>query len=72
MNRRLATPGALLMLAGVAILYWGLGIFRGETGGSTVKRWTPGPLGRKAETDEHDHSHDEAPRAGGAGTYRKT
>lgn len=71
MNRRLATPGALLMLAGVAILYWGLGIFRGETGG-TVKRWTPGPLGHKIEQESDDHSHNGTSQRSGGGLNRPT
>jgi len=31
---RLATPGAILMFAGILIMWWGLGIVRGEVGGS--------------------------------------
>lgn len=30
---RLATPGAILMFAGIVILWWGLGIVRGEVSG---------------------------------------
>lgn len=39
---RLATPGAVLLLAGLALMWWGLGVFRGEVSGglfsSTSKR----------------------------------
>ena len=31
---RLATPGAILMFAGILIMWWGLGIVRGEVGSS--------------------------------------
>lgn len=37
---KLATPGAILMFAGIVILWWGLGIVRGEVsgvGGSVTK-----------------------------------
>lgn len=43
---RLATPGVVLIIAGVLIAYWGMGIFRGETSGSPgfTKRWNSTPI----------------------------
>jgi hypothetical protein len=40
---RLGTPGLALMILGLFIMYWGFGIFRGETGiGSDGIEPTPG------------------------------
>lgn len=51
---RLATPGAVLLFAGLALLWWGLGIFRGETSSN---------LGVNPVTGDHT---DEFGKSGGA------
>lgn len=53
-GRRLATPGALLMLGGLVLMYWGLGILRGETGRNYTRQWfNPGDFGKTPPaTDE--------------------
>lgn len=67
-TRRLATPGAVLLLAGLALLWWGLGIFRGEVGSSTTKR---GPIDiPKPTVGDDDHGHDHAAGGGGRATKR--
>jgi hypothetical protein len=39
MNRRLATPGAVLFVVGVVLMWWGAGVFRGNDNKIVV---TPG------------------------------
>jgi len=64
-GRKLAAPGAVLLTAGLIILWWGLGIFRGETGiamgGSSVmgKRImrSPIPKGPKPTSDVEHGGH---------------
>lgn len=55
---RLATPGAILMFAGILILWWGLGIVRGEVGSSGTVRQIVGPFPKPSSNDR---------KAGGAG-----
>lgn len=64
-DARLATPGAVLLLVGVVLMWWGAGIFRDENGslagGVTRRIYTP-TGGKAPRADEHDH----AGAAGGA------
>lgn len=41
---RLATPGAVLLFAGLALMYWGLGIFRGEVNAATPSPGSDGTV----------------------------
>lgn len=63
---RLATPGAVLLLAGLALLWWGTGIFRGEsTSGGLTKIMRRGAFPKKGTTpDTSDRD------AGGGGSAR--
>lgn len=54
MTTRLATPGAILLLVGVVLMWWGAGIFRGDT--SRNDSLSP------PSENGHDHS---TPRFGG-------
>jgi hypothetical protein len=45
---RLAAPGALLLLGGLVIMWWGLGIFRGDGGGLGQTKLFRGPVGKNA------------------------
>lgn len=46
---RLATPGAVLLFAGLALLWWGLGVFRGEASQSTYNMSGPIPKDGKTQ-----------------------
>lgn len=66
---RLAAPGAVLLTAGLVLAWWGMGIFRGETGGPTIpRRWySPGSIGKDSTSSIVPTN----PR-GGAGGQRLT
>jgi len=63
---RLAAPGALLMAGGLVVLWWGLGIFRGETGTDGLPRrmWRP------SEPTPGKGGGDETSDGGGGGSAR--
>lgn len=58
---RLATPGAVLLLVGLALLWWGTGIFRGESGSGRTFRMT-GPIAKTPTSTDNT-----TPNAGAGG-----
>lgn len=61
---RLATPGVVLIIAGVILVYWGMGIFRGETSGVTKRNIRD--IGARFKDDEEISSPNDAPRGSGS------
>lgn len=62
---RLAAPGAVLLAGGLLILWWGLGIFRGESGADglpRIMRRRTGPIPGKGDGDDNP--------AGGGGSAK--
>lgn len=59
---RLGTPGIALMIVGLFLMYWGFGIFRGETNKPTDMS-TPGFGGGKADQSPIERG------GGGSGSF---